>query len=117
MSDDSREVLPAREGLDDLSIALLLDALAKRKDPMDRFIAALSPEIALFAAETLQLQRELVEHTQRLLTSSDTREALSHAEWIARYVRDVAYRWTALKEAAVRYAELDTESFTIRVGP
>lgn len=99
---------------DGAGLAMLIEAIASRGDPLTRFVASLPDELRRFAEETMRMREELIHHTHGLL-SSEPREATAHAEWLTRHAHDVAYRWSNLRKSAIRWATLDTEAMTFRV--
>lgn len=100
--------------MDDLDMALLIDAVAKRTDPLGRFVDSLSEELRKHARETIRMRDEFTRHCQSVLASSDPLEARLHAEWLARHAHEVAYRWGSLVRSATRWAMFDVEGVAIR---
>lgn len=90
--------------MDDLSVAYLIDAAAKQGDPMNRFVAALSPELRTFAVETIRLRDEFTFHSQSVLSLSDPQASILHADWLATHGHEVAYRWSNLLRSMERWA-------------
>jgi hypothetical protein len=109
--------MTGNEAQPDLDMAMLIDAVSRREDPLARFLRALSDEMRAHAEETIRMRDELVMNTQRLLSSSNPREAAGYAAWIARHAHEVAYRWPALVSAYTRYAAYDFEPIAIGLRP
>lgn len=100
---------------DDLKLALLIDAAAAARSPLDRFVDELSGDLQAFAKETIRLREEFIAHAQAMITTSPA-EANTHAEWLARNAHEIAYRWSSLAESAVTWASRHPEAFAFRYG-
>lgn len=106
---------PPLEGRD---LAMLLEALTKTPDPLTRFIETLSDEplgLKTFAKETVQLRAELIEHVNRVLTEPDPHVSLSHADWIARHVHEIACRWSGLMRSVTHWTRFEAGSLSVRI--
>ena len=93
-------------------LAYLIDAEAKRSDPITRFIDGLSADLKREAMDTVWLRDEYVHHATAVLQAGiNAKEAMAHAQWLHENATLVAHRWSSLLGAAIRFNETSVDMF------
>lgn len=99
------------------TFAAEIDAVvSSAQDPVTRFIASISdPKLREFCKETVRLRTELHINVQRLDLSRRPSEVAAYAEWVAKNVQEIGYRWAVLQQSVQRWCELQVEPMMVKL--